>query len=291
MKYKVYIPILIAVICWALSFVWVKQAYESFSPISLVIARLIGASIVMGIIGFAFNKIQPIKAHHFKMFALLAFFEPFLYFMGESFGLEIVSSSIGAVFISTIPLFTPFISAVMTKEKVSAGNIIGTLISLSGICVMVFESGGGINAPINGVLLMVLAVFAAVFYPIFISKLQPHYNGFSIILYQNLLGIFYFIPVFFIFDGMQFFQRSFTSNSLYALTMLTIFASVIAFLAFTRSVRSIGIIRTNVFINLIPVFTAIGAYFILGDPITLKIALGIGIVVVGLFVSQRSKSK
>jgi len=34
----------------------------------------------------------------------MAFFEPFLYFIGESFGLVYISSTIAAVIVATIPL-------------------------------------------------------------------------------------------------------------------------------------------------------------------------------------------
>ena len=36
---------------------------------------------------------------------MLAFFEPFFYFLGESFGLTYVSATVCSVLISTIPVF------------------------------------------------------------------------------------------------------------------------------------------------------------------------------------------
>ena len=73
--------------------------------------------------------------------------------------------------------------------------------------------------------------------------------------------------------------------------MLSVFASVIAFVLFAAVVRKIGVAKTNVFVNLIPVFTAVFAWWFLNEQLTwLKIS-GIVIVVSGLFVSQLSKVK
>src|ERR1035437_789266 len=58
---------------------------------------------------------------------------------------------------------------------------------------------------------------------------------------------------------------------------------------FAGAVRLVGVTRTNVFVNLIPVFTAILSWFILDEMLTMSKWIGILIVVVGLFVSQAGK--
>jgi len=70
---------------------------------------------------------------------------------------------------------------------------------------------------------------------------------------------------------------------------LSVFASVIAFVLFAGAVRKVGVTRTNVFVNLIPVFTAILSWFILDEILTLSKWIGILVVVIGLFVSQVGK--
>jgi len=82
-----------------------------------------------------------------------------------------------------------------------------------------------------------------------------------------------------------------TRESLGALLMLAVFASVIAFVLFADVVRKIGVARTNVFVNLIPVFTALFAWMFMDEEITWLKGIGIGVVVLGLFVSQFGKMK
>jgi drug/metabolite transporter (DMT)-like permease len=73
--------------------------------------------------------------------------------------------------------------------------------------------------------------------------------------------------------------------------MLAIFASVLAFVLFADVVRKIGIAKTNVFVNLIPVFTAVFSWMLLGQHLTFNQWIGIAVVVSGLFVSQISRKK
>lgn len=283
---KTYGAAILSMAAWALSFVWVKIAYESFEPITLIFFRLIGASILMVLIGMAFKNIQPIKRGDLHLFLILSFFEPFLYFMGESFGMKHVSSTLGAVIVSTIPLFAPIAGWISVKERVALTNFMGILISLGGVFLITYNFESGFEASGLGVALMFLAVFAAILYTVFLHKLTHHYSGVSIVTYQSIIGMVYFLPVFLLleWDGFSFNQLS--SRSIGALFQLMIFASVLAFLLFTYTVKRIGITKSNAFVNLIPAITYIFAMILLGDALELQKLAGIVIVILGLFVSQ-----
>ena len=78
----------------------------------------------------------------------------------------------------------------------------------------------------------------------------------------------------------------FTSEALIPILKLTIFASIIAFLLYAYSLRHFSIAKINVFLNLIPVFTAIAAYFLQGDRFSTINLVGIAVTLAGLYVSQ-----
>ncbi len=232
------------------------------------------------------KKLKRLHLKDFKWFVLLAFFEPFLYFMGESFGLQVVSSTVGAVIVSTIPLFSPITDRLFFKSRISAMNIAGIVISFAGVLFIIFEDGFNLTAPLYGILLVFLAVFAALGYSVVLKKIPKSYNAVSIITYQNMIGIFFFLPLFFTYEWEHFISTTITSTSIWAVVQLAIFASSLAFIFFTYGMRIIGITKANVFVNLIPVFTAIFAYFILGELLNVQKIVGIIIVVGGVFISQ-----
>lgn len=285
-KVKVFLSLLLSMICWAFSFVWIKQAFESFNPLTIVVLRLAISALLLFVILSVMKKLIKLRFKDLKWFVLLAFFEPFLYFMGESFGLQVVSSTVGAVIVSTIPLISPITDRLFYKSKISAMNITGIFISFAGVLFIIFENGFSLTAPIYGILLVFLAVFAALGYSVVLKKVPKHYNAVSIITYQNIIGIFFFLPLFFTFEWNHLMTTTITSTSVWAVIQLAIFASSLAFIFFTYGIRIIGITKANVFVNLIPVFTAIFAYFILDELLDFQKILGIFIVVGGVFISQ-----
>lgn len=176
------------------------------------------------------------------------------------------------------------------RERIGWANIFGILISLLGVLLVIYELGGGFGANPWGVGLLFLAVFASICYATVLRKIPDYYSNLSVIFYQSLLGLIFFIPTFFLTDFSAIQTLRVNNESLLALVMLSVFASVIAFVLFAGAVRQVGVTRTNVFINLIPVFTAVFSWVILDEILTMSKWFGILIVVVGLFVSQWGKN-
>lgn len=285
-KIVAYISIVLSMICWSLSFVWIKIAFEAYDPITIVLLRLIASSLLLFPIGISIKKVGLIRKEDIKWFFLLSFFEPFLYFMGESFGLQLVSSTLGSVIISTIPLFCPIAGYFIYREKIDLKFGVGLLISIIGVSVIVFNSDFTLNAPLKGIALLFMAVFAAVGYSTILKNVAAKYNPLHIIAWQNLIGIIFFIPLFFRYEWIEFKEIVPSREVIMAIVKLAIFASSLAFIFFTYSINRLGIAKANIFCNLIPVFTAFFAYIILGEAISTQKAIGISIVISGLLLSQ-----
>jgi drug/metabolite transporter (DMT)-like permease len=283
---KLYTAVVLAMVFFSLSFVWFKVANVSYGPLTIVLFRLIISSSILFVYSrFTRNLTLPNKKD-LKYLLLLAFFEPFLYFMGESYGLQYISSTVAAVIIATIPLVAPIAAYLFYREKVSVRNLIGIVISFFGVMIVIYEVGIGITASPIGVILQFSAVFSAVGYTIVLHKISSKINNLSIILFQNFFGALYFLPLWLIFESNRFASTPFNREAMIAIIELSIFASTIAFIFFTYSVRHLGIVKSNMFTNAIPVFTAIFAWVILNDLLTLQKFAGILIVITGLFIAQ-----
>ena len=102
---KIYSAVTLAMIFWSLSFIWFKVANVNYEPLAIVYVRLIISVILLTAYLLITNSFVKIKKRDRKYFIMLAVFEPFFYFLGESFGLTYVSSTVGSVLISTIPVF------------------------------------------------------------------------------------------------------------------------------------------------------------------------------------------
>jgi len=289
MKNKTWVPYgaaLLSMIFWSFSFVWVKVVYEAYGPLTTVLFRLLISSGLLLLFTFATRKLQKIQPGDLKLFLLLAFFEPFLYFMGESYGLKYVSSTVAAVIVATIPLFSPIAAWYFYKEKLSRTNLYGLIITFLGVSLVVLDTSFSFTASPLGVSLEFLAVAGAIGYASVLKGISHRYNTFTIITYQNLIGALYFLPVWLGFEMNDFMQVPFNPKAFKAIIQLAIFASTFAFILFTYSVRNLGINKSNIFINVIPVFVAVIAFIVLGDQLNFHQMVGIAIVISGLFLAQ-----
>lgn len=283
-KFLVYAAIVVAVIFWSLSFIWYKTALQYFSPVGIITFRLTISSIILLVVGTALRQLQKFRLKDFKPLFIMTLFEPFIYSLCEANGLTMVSSTLAAVIIATIPLFTPIGAFLFFKEKISMQNTLGILLSVIGVTLVAYQTGNHAQGSFMGILLMFGAVIAAIGYAIGLKKMTQRYNSFSIVAYQNLLGAIMIIPVFLITDRIT--PVMFSFEALLPIFKLTIFASTIAFVLYAYTMKHLSIAKLNVFLNLIPVFTAIAAYYLLNDKFSTTNLIGIAVTLAGLYVSQ-----
>jgi drug/metabolite transporter (DMT)-like permease len=289
MKNKSWVPVgaaILSMIFWSFSFVWIKIVYEAYGPLTTILFRLLISSGLMLIFTILSRKLQKVQPGDLKIFILLAFFEPFLYFMGESYGLKYVSSTVASVIVATIPLFSPIAAWYFYKEKLSRTNLFGLVITFFGVSLVVLDTSFNFTASPLGVALEFFAVFGAIGYASMLKGISHRYNTFTIITYQNLIGAVFFLPFWLIFEMSDFTQIPFDGKAFWAIIKLAIFASTFAFILFTYSVRNMGINKSNTFVNVIPICVAVFAYIILGDQLNFHQMIGIAIVISGLFLAQ-----
>jgi drug/metabolite transporter (DMT)-like permease len=280
-----------AMVMWSLTFVWFKIVNEVYPPFTIVFLRLLVSSVVMTGIALFASVLQKLQLRDLPRFILLAAVYPFVYFIAESTGLTRINASLAAVIISFVPLVVPIGARFLLNERVTRLNIIGILISFLGVMIVILNPDFTFNAEPSGLLLMLLAVFCAAGYTLMVKNLTGRYNAYTITTYQNILGTLMFLPLFLIFDLHDFATAGHTFKALLNLGYLAIFGSSIAFILFNYSIKNIGATRTETFSNLIPVLTAVFAWFMLGEELGPKKVIGILVVLAGLFLSQIKSRK
>jgi len=208
--------------------------------------------------------------------------------MGESFGMLYVSPTLASIIISTIPLITPIFAWMLLREQVNIYEIIGLIVSFVGVSVLVIENLQLDGRPI-GILLMFVAVLGGTFYGITLKKLTGSYSALTITKYQTYIGLLLFMPFFYFHDYRQFIHTSFAWSDYKYIFLLGILPSSISFTLLAMAVRRLGIVRANIFSYLIPVFTALMAFYVAIEPFSTVKIVGMGIVVAGLCLSQVNK--
>lgn len=290
-----YILILIAVCCWGVSFVFTTGTFQlcEMTPVALIFFRLLIAAPLQVIVCALFfrQRLREIPRQDWLYLLSLSLFEPFLYFIFETYSLKVTGdATIVSVIIATIPIFTVFLSVFYFKENLSKLNIFGVIASVIGVIIMLAPKFGSSGANHLGLLLAFGAVLTAVGYSFFLRKISDRYNPIFIVSCQNTMGLLLLVPLMFILHSPAELhaQFSYLSNPavLKYVLLLAIFCSAIAYTLYIVGLQRVGLGRANTSTNLIPVVTGIFAYFFINEPFPALKIIGAIIVVAGVWCVQ-----
>ena len=300
---------------WAGAGIAVKEALVIFSPLTLIVMRFTLAVLLMLSIGLVFRHnsivgLQRVEKKDIPLFLLGGLFQPFLYFIFETYTYQSFSSpTVAEALLSTQPVMAPLFAWVLLRERVTRNNILGILLSTLGVMMLLMMGGGPLsmdNGDIGkGVLLAVLTVSMSVSYSVVLRRIPTQYTPLSIVFYVQSFALVLFWAMWGISgigdgisgigDGilgdsaMRLLGEEQWMRSLLSVGYLAVLASVTAFILFCYTVRKIGVTRANVFNNVRPVFTAILMWMIFGEILPIWKIIGIIIIIIGLFISQKQE--
>jgi len=191
-------------------------------------------------------------------------------------------------------VFTPIISRFFIREKLTMFNFAGLVLSFTGVILLVAFSDSNMSEKsftVPGLLLLFGAVLAAVFYTIIVKKLPHTYSALTITAVQNTLGLFLFLPVFFILDVKDFITVVPSINTLVSIVFLAIFASSLAFIFLNFGIKKLGPSKANGFVNLVPVVTAFVSFAFFKESFSLYKILGMIVILSGVLIAQKKRKK
>ncbi len=282
-----YLSILLAMLFWGFSFVWIKQLLNNNFPVfTIVFIRLVLASAVFITLLKCSKKLQKIERADFKHFLLLAFFEPFLYFIGEDFGLKYVDASYAAVIIALIPIVISITMYFAEHTPIRWEFVVGTLVSVGGVLMLTMSPNGQIVFSLKGTLLLSLAVLAAAGYSVQLTRLLRKYSPASVTTWQNFIAIPFYIPFILFFDIKQWPALTWDASAILSLVCLALLCSAGAYMLYSYSVKQLTVSKTSVFTNLIPIVTLLAASAIGQESFTPIKFWGILVIVAGVTFSQ-----
>ncbi|MBQ0159687.1 MAG: DMT family transporter [Bacteroidales bacterium] len=289
-KSIVYVLLAASAIMWGVSFILTKELFNSEPHITVLIIltfRLILASAVTMPVLLALRQLEPIKKGHLKWFLLLALLEPFIYSICETSGVQLVSGSMSAIVVATIPLFVPFGMAIAFKERIRGVTLLGIVLSLVGLGIMVFMGeNSSMDANPKGLAWLLGAVLTAVFFTLVMAKLVKWYKPFTITAYQNFFGCLYFIPVMLAVDHASLPMLSYSGKMIGLILVLGIACSTLAYVFYCNGVAHLGATSACIITNSIPIFSFIAALIIGQETFSWAKPIGILVVLLGVVMAQ-----
>ncbi|OPX54695.1 Threonine/homoserine efflux transporter RhtA [Oceanospirillum multiglobuliferum] len=275
--------LLVAMLLWASSFIALKFAFEYSSPEWVIFGRMLVAAICFlpFITRLAPKKISKADCY---WFLLLGLAEPGLYFIFESLALANTSASQAGMITSLLPMLVAIGAAIWLNERVTKLTMIGFALAIGGAALLSISSESSASAPnpIFGNMMELMAMICAAAYTLLLKKLSGSYNTWFITAFQAFFGTLFFLPLALMSSAVP----TLSAEGVGAVLYLGVFITLGAYGLYNWAVQKIPATQASAFTNLIPVFTVILAFIILGERFTQGQILASLMVIAGLALSQ-----
>ncbi|MGE8541466.1 MAG: DMT family transporter [Acinetobacter sp.] len=284
-RWAVLLP-LCSVLIWSMNIAVTRYVTEFISPVSISFYRWLVAFIVLTPFMLPqLYKNRVLILQHWKQLAVLAAFGMVLY-QGLSYSAAHYTTANNMGIINAfIPVFTIIVSIFILKEWPNRFALAGCCISFFGLMLVIAKGQWGGLLSLGGHMgdaIMLTAVFFYAFYGVFLKKWQLQIPLFISVYVQIFFALLFHLP-FVLYLGLDAINAQNAASVLYA----GLFPSLAAPLLWMLSIQYLGPNRTSIFMNLMPIATAVIAYYWLAEQWTVYHSVGTALAICGVLLAQK----
>lgn len=286
-KYRLFA--LLAVLIWVGNTIVSKLAAGTIAPGTIAFERWLIAFVILTplICRDAWRHRRTIAAHLPKLILLGLLGMAACQGLGY-YAAGFTTATNMAIMLSLVPLLTLILSAIFLGERPSSLAMIGGVVSLSGIFVVIGQGdpsrllSQGVG---RGDAMMLVAVLAYAGYGIFLRRWAIPLATWTSIYVQIGAAVVLLVPSYLL-SAPSVLNLPNTAMVLYA----AIPGSILAPIVWMSAVKHLGAAPTAIFMNLIPIFTAIVAAIFLDEALYIYHLVGGGMTVAGIILVQRKSA-
>ena len=197
----------------------------------------------------------------------------------QFYGVKYSSAAHGGVLVNTNVLFIVILSVIFLKEKLNFEKVVGIFSGFTGVFLIISPNlSFYFNA---GDTLILLSAFSWAIYSIIGKKLMEEYDAITITTYTFIIGTLAFIPF-------LNFPEKISLKSWICILYLSILCSVFGYVAWYMALEKMEASKVAVYLNLIPLFSILLAFFILKEAIAPSIIAGAILIMVGIYLTEKA---
>ena len=308
---KALAAVIACVLFWGFSFISIKITVAVIPPMTLGALRF---ALALAFLFFIKRKQAPeekIRKEDIPFLAGAGLTGVTLYFFFENNGVSMIPASEASIIVGSIPVITMIAEGLRekivsrrakpgfpaepetAKKSVLYKNILpgaGALISLTGVALV-----AGVSFALSGAALgyayMAGACVSWVTYCFLTRPLFIRRSRIYIVFWQSAIGFMGFLPFAF-FENFR--HLPWQMPGLYVwghVIFLGICCSALGYWFYALALKDLGVRTSSLFINFIPVISAIGGFFVLGERLRPLQWLGAGLVLAGVYLGMASSGK
>ena len=290
-NYLAYILLVFATLCWSGNFIVGKFAYLFEVP-PLTLNFLRWASVWFILIPFTYKEIYNNLPYIKKNWFVISFmgiitistFNSVVYF-----ALNYTQVINAVLVLSAIPAVTIVISSLMKVDKTNIFQLIGLLLSIIGVTAIISNADIQKITALSfnkGDLWMLVCVFTWAIYSTLLKKHNFKFSQFTLIQLMVSVGIIFLIPQF-LYEKSIGLEVNFNKAFFIILFYVVVFPAIAAYYCWQKGVEMVGPNRASMFIQLMPLFSAILAIIIFKEKFELYHFAGASFILLGIYLSNR----
>lgn len=202
-------------------------------------------------------------------------------------GLSKTTASHGTLIANVLP-FTVMILAhfFIPGDTISVRKISGLVLGFTGVLVLFFDNNALTGEPLQGDLLVLLAVLVWSCHVVYIKKIIAGFHPIQITFYPMLMASPLFLLSGFLWDGemVRFIDAAILKSLFYQIFVTASFGMV----AWNTMIRRYGATVLHSFVFIMPISGVLLGIVLLGEPLTVNLMSSIVLVVTGLIVVNRT---
>lgn len=267
------------------SFLFSKIAMNVAEPFVLLAVRFTVAVAFMSLLRI-FKLVQcDLHGKDIRPLILLGLIEPVAYFLCESYGIKLTSSSFAGIIIALIPIAGIALGRIILNEHPGLYRVCYSLLSVLGVMVLTLGNDVG-GFQWLGFILLLGAVFTGAMFSIQSRRVADRFTAFERTYVMFCVGMVFFDVLALIRVGgdMQLWITPLTDLSFWiSIIYLACISSVGAFMLLNKALDVLDVTHALAFSNLSTVISVLAGIVLLHEHFTLIQAVGIVMVIFGVY--------
>jgi drug/metabolite transporter (DMT)-like permease len=277
----------VAIVLWSGNVIVSRMSAHTIGPEAITFYRLLLAVLLMStFVAVPAWRNRSVLWAHLGQFAILGFLAMCLFQSLSYLAAETTTATNMAVFTALTPLLTVALSAVLLRDAPTVGMVGGGILSLVGLAYLV-SAGDPAALARNGVHLgdplMFLAALIYALYGVLLKRWDLPVASWQSTYMQAICALTIMFPAFLATPAPM---RSLNAETLPLIAYAGGLASVVLPFLWVRGVQILGPNRCAVFMNLLPVLTAVGAITLLGEPVRSYHVIGGSVALAGVVCAE-----
>ena len=290
-KYLAYSLLVLASLFWSGNFIVGKFAtLFEIPPLTLNAFRWISVWIIL--IPFTYKEIYKNYVYIRKNFLVISFMGVITISTFNSvvyFALNYTQVINAVLVLAVIPAVTIVLSSLMKIEKTNFFQIFGLILSIIGVGSIISNGDFQRIASLSfnkGDLWMLVCVFTWALYSTLLKKHKFKFSQFSLIQLMVSVGVLFLIPQYFYEQSIGL-DVNFNKAFFLILFYVVVFPAIAAYYCWQKGIEIIGPNRATMFIQLMPLFSAVMAIIIFKEKFELYHFAGAAFIVSGIYLSNK----